>query len=165
MLATGLSNTLYISFPPAAIFMGVYVIYSRLIKTVEKDGSWIYPSVEFEHFQEGGLSPALLPTLNLIKRTTKKSVSPNEWQLADLHHSTGGPPEFLTLGDGQVITSCLWLFSTRLSPVFIVNYLPLKALRASLVVPHHKFDLHCFFFFILPSCFIIFLEMFHFKRR
>lgn len=68
--------------------------------------------------------------------------------MADLHYSTGGPPEFLMLGDGQVITSCLGLFSTRLSPMFIVNYLPLKAVIASLMFPHHKFDLYCFFIYL-----------------
>lgn len=35
------------SAPSVTVFMGVYVIYSRLIKTVKKDGSWIYPSMEF----------------------------------------------------------------------------------------------------------------------
>lgn len=88
------------------------------------------------------------PHCNLIKTNQKKSISPNECQLADLRYSTGGPPEFLMLGDGQVITSCLWLFSTRLSPMFIVNYLPLKAVIASLMFPHHKFDLHCFLIYL-----------------
>lgn len=97
---------------------------------------------------------------NLIKTTTKKSISPSEWQLADLHYSAGGTPELLMLGDGQVITSCLWLFSTRLGPMFIVNYLPLKAVIASLMFPHHKFDLHCFFIYLHVllyslQCFII----------
>lgn len=143
--------------------MGVYVIYSRLIKAVQKEGSWIYPSMEFYRFQrEFFLRFFFFFHLNLIKTTTKKkkSVSPNEWQLADLHYSTGGSPEFLMLGDGQVITSCLWLFSTRLSPMFIVNYLPLKAVIASLMFPHHKFDLHCFFIYLRvllysSKCFII----------
>lgn len=32
--------------------------------------------------------------------------------------------------------------------MFIVNYLPLKAVIASLMFPHHKFDLHCFFIYL-----------------
>lgn len=142
-----LSNTVYIPFPLCG---SIYGSLCDLLKTNKDSGKgWVMDL--FIHrilaLSEGGFLMFFLFS-NLIKTNNKKSVRPNEWQLADLHYSTGGPPEFLMLGDGQVITSCVWLFSTRLSPMFIVNYLPLKAVIASLMFPHHKFDLHCFFIYL-----------------